>query len=71
MKTSSGCDTYRGAVLREGIEAVLGRVQAYEGAWATRPVRLNRERSDIADLLRRMAERPAHDHPRRSCPGPG
>lgn len=45
----------RAAVLDEAIKAVLGRVQAWEGMGDT-VVRLNRERSAIADMLRRMAE---------------
>ncbi|MBX9425471.1 hypothetical protein [Streptomyces lateritius] len=47
--------TDRAAVLREAARAVFGRVEAYEGMDDI-AFRLNRERSAIADLLRRMAE---------------
>ena len=45
----------RAAALEEAIKAVLARVTAYEGMGQD-VVALNRERSAIADLLRRMAE---------------
>lgn len=48
-------DAYRGAVLDEAIKAVLARVEAYEGMGQD-AVDRNRERSAIADMLRRMAE---------------
>lgn len=51
----SHLDVYRAAVLREAARAVFGRVEAYEGMDDT-TFRLNRERSAIAELLRRMAE---------------
>jgi hypothetical protein len=47
-------NNYRAAVLDEAIKAVLGRVTAYEGM-GQESVALNRERSAIAELLRRMA----------------
>ena len=48
-------DAYRAAVLGEAIEAVLGRVEAYEGMGQD-AVDRNRERSAIVGMLRRMAD---------------
>jgi hypothetical protein len=45
----------RATVLDEAIKAVLGRVQAYEGM-GQEAIALNRERSAIAEKLRRMAD---------------
>lgn len=47
-------DTDRAAILREAIEAVLGRVEAYEGMGQD-AVDRNRERTAIVSMLRRMA----------------
>lgn len=51
----NAADAYRAEVLREAAVSVLSRIAAYEGMGQD-VVCLNRERTAISELLRRMAD---------------